>query len=450
MIFLKTFVVLGLLCTSLAAPAIKGRQTAGSNQRPFYGTKGGSEGAASGQQEASLPAFVEPPPAPAPEPDAGEPMMPYSFEYSAEATNGMSARREVNDGQRVTGSYMLAGPDGINRIVHYVADKDGFRATITTNEPGTESQSPAATLLNSSQLPAEQIALMYGPREPIPQPQTSARLQASPPIPALPAQIQSSPPAPRSAQLLSTSAAPLTTQTLAESSRTTEAQTTTTRLTSPAPQSPPAAASQSAPLRLLNQGGTKGAPIVQQQQTKSLRSPARSRPSLPPPPAPLVVVRAPAKAPPQRVVLAPPPPPPRPLSLPPPPPLAPALPRPLALPPRAPSKARPQPTKLNQVKVAKPFYIATTTTTTPPPPPLLIIQEQQQEQQQEEQQQQEEEQVQQVEQVQQQEQVQQEQQEVQEQQQQQEETQEQEQVQEIQQEQQEAQQSENRYAYIYY
>lgn len=440
---------MGLLSTSLAAPAIKGRQVAGSNQRPFYGTKGGSEGSASGQQEASLPAFVEPPAAPAPEPDAGEPMMPYSFEYSAEATNGMSARREVNDGQRVTGSYMLAGPDGINRIVHYVADKDGFRATITTNEPGTESQSPAATLLNSSQLPAEQIALMYGPREPIPQPQTSARLQASPPIPALPAQIQSSPPAPRSAQLLSTSAAPLTTtQTLAETTRTTEAQTTT-RLTSPAPQSPPAAASQSAPLRLLNQGGTKGAPIVQQQQTKSLRSPARSRPALPPPPppAPLVVVRAPAKAPPQRVVLAPPPPPPRPLSLPPPPPLAPALPRPLALPPRAPSKARPQPTKLNQVKAARPFYIATTTTTTtPPPPPLLIVQEQQQE----EQQQQEEEQVQQVEQVEQQEQIQEVQQE---QQQQQEETQEQEQVQEVQQEQQElqqAQQSENRYAYIYY
>lgn len=152
--------VLCLLAGSLSAATLS--KTAPIRQKPsFFGTKGGQLQQQQ-EEEAALPNFVEPPQAPVPEPDAGEEMMPYEFEYSAAATGGSSARREVNDGKRVTGTYTLAGPDGINRVVHYVADKDGFRATIVTNEPGTESQSPSGVILNSSQLPAEQIALQYG------------------------------------------------------------------------------------------------------------------------------------------------------------------------------------------------------------------------------------------------------------------------------------------------
>ena len=159
--FLSLFVLLVTIGSSLSATLSK--TNAAQRQTPFFATKGGQlQQQQQQEEEAALPNFVEPPAAPVPEPDAGQPMMPYEFEYSAAATGGSSARRESNDGQRVTGTYTLAGPDGINRVVHYVADKDGFRATIVTNEPGTESQSPSGVILNSSQLPAEQIALQYG------------------------------------------------------------------------------------------------------------------------------------------------------------------------------------------------------------------------------------------------------------------------------------------------
>lgn len=154
------FVISVTIGSSLSATLSK--TNAAQRQQPFFATKGGQLQQQQQEEEAALPGFVEPPAAPAPEPDAGQPMMPYEFEYSAAATGGSSARRESNDGTRVTGTYTLAGPDGINRVVHYVADKDGFRATIVTNEPGTESQSPSGVILNSSQLPAEQIALQYG------------------------------------------------------------------------------------------------------------------------------------------------------------------------------------------------------------------------------------------------------------------------------------------------
>lgn len=36
----------------------------------------------------------------------------------------------------MTGSYGLHDKDGRMRVVHYKADKRGFRAVIKTNEPG--------------------------------------------------------------------------------------------------------------------------------------------------------------------------------------------------------------------------------------------------------------------------------------------------------------------------
>lgn len=49
--------------------------------------------------------------------------MPYSFGYTADAIDGRSARQESSDGTTVRGSYMLEGPDGLSRVVHYIADK---------------------------------------------------------------------------------------------------------------------------------------------------------------------------------------------------------------------------------------------------------------------------------------------------------------------------------------
>lgn len=50
----------------------------------------------------------------------------------------LSSHQETGDGTgRITGVYTIAGPDGRERRVEYIADADGYRATIKTNEIGT-------------------------------------------------------------------------------------------------------------------------------------------------------------------------------------------------------------------------------------------------------------------------------------------------------------------------
>ncbi|KAG9508994.1 hypothetical protein GZH46_02499, partial [Fragariocoptes setiger] len=79
---------------------------------------------------------------------------PYAFQYDNEG----SSRRESGDTNGVVrGQYTLRSADGGQRIVDYVADRDGFRATVETNEFGTEARSPAAVSLRSSQPLAEKI-----------------------------------------------------------------------------------------------------------------------------------------------------------------------------------------------------------------------------------------------------------------------------------------------------
>ncbi|KAG8201762.1 hypothetical protein JTE90_012821 [Oedothorax gibbosus] len=71
---------------------------------------------------------------------------PYSFSYSAPLEDGVgqSSRTESGDANgRVQGSYTINNDEGHYRIVEYVADENGFRANVRTNEPGTESKSPA-------------------------------------------------------------------------------------------------------------------------------------------------------------------------------------------------------------------------------------------------------------------------------------------------------------------
>ncbi|XP_054707218.1 adult-specific rigid cuticular protein 15.7-like [Uloborus diversus] len=78
--------------------------------------------------------------------------IPYSFSYSADTEDGgQNSRQETGDGDgRVTGSYTVQGEDGFGRVVDYIADENGFRATIRTNEPGTASQNPADVEMEST------------------------------------------------------------------------------------------------------------------------------------------------------------------------------------------------------------------------------------------------------------------------------------------------------------
>ncbi|GBM43789.1 hypothetical protein AVEN_92774-1 [Araneus ventricosus] len=78
--------------------------------------------------------------------------IPYSFGYSIKDEHGEQHRSEEKDESGVvTGSYGFVDEKGIHRIVYYIADKNGFRAKIVTNEPGTASQNPAGVLMESAQ-----------------------------------------------------------------------------------------------------------------------------------------------------------------------------------------------------------------------------------------------------------------------------------------------------------
>lgn len=75
----------------------------------------------------------------------------YSFGYDEAGATGGSFRQEKSDalGNRV-GSYGLTGADGRVRIVNYVADANGYRANVQTNEPGTESRDTAGVAMNKA------------------------------------------------------------------------------------------------------------------------------------------------------------------------------------------------------------------------------------------------------------------------------------------------------------
>jgi len=72
----------------------------------------------------------------------------YAFGYDEAHATGGTFRREKGAPGIMIGSYGLKDIDGRVRIVNYVADALGYRASIKTNEPGVEPKDPAATLIN--------------------------------------------------------------------------------------------------------------------------------------------------------------------------------------------------------------------------------------------------------------------------------------------------------------
>ncbi|GFS31212.1 cuticle protein 16.8 [Nephila pilipes] len=76
---------------------------------------------------------------------------PYKFGYEIKDHHGSQHRHEQGNGHgHVQGSYGFTDHRGIHREVHYVADHNGFRATVKTNEPGTANQDPAHVKLHSN------------------------------------------------------------------------------------------------------------------------------------------------------------------------------------------------------------------------------------------------------------------------------------------------------------
>ncbi|KAG9510798.1 hypothetical protein GZH46_00642 [Fragariocoptes setiger] len=65
--------------------------------------------------------------------------IPYAFSYSADSLGGRAGHSEQGFGDgRVQGFYTILGADGRERRVEYIADENGYRATIQSNEVGTK------------------------------------------------------------------------------------------------------------------------------------------------------------------------------------------------------------------------------------------------------------------------------------------------------------------------
>ncbi|CAN7996883.1 unnamed protein product, partial [Ixodes pacificus] len=81
-----------------------------------------------------------------------QPAQPYSFAYDNTDEFGTRlAREETGDANNnKVGSYSYTDAAGVFRTVKYVADADGFHATVETNEPGTKSSNPADAPIVSS------------------------------------------------------------------------------------------------------------------------------------------------------------------------------------------------------------------------------------------------------------------------------------------------------------
>jgi hypothetical protein len=74
----------------------------------------------------------------------------YNFGYQEHGPTGGTSRQEAGNAYGgVVGSYTLGVADGRQRRVDYVADKLGFRAKVSTNEPGTAPSILGAATVNA-------------------------------------------------------------------------------------------------------------------------------------------------------------------------------------------------------------------------------------------------------------------------------------------------------------
>ncbi|XP_070377448.1 larval cuticle protein A3A-like isoform X2 [Dermacentor albipictus] len=88
-------------------------------------------------------------------PEPVYPPQPYSFGYdNVDEYGTQSFHKEESDANNVkTGSYGYRDVNGTYRKVTYVADADGFRATVDMNEPGTVTGHTADAVFSSKQGP---------------------------------------------------------------------------------------------------------------------------------------------------------------------------------------------------------------------------------------------------------------------------------------------------------
>ncbi|XP_018494747.1 uncharacterized protein LOC108864167 [Galendromus occidentalis] len=77
---------------------------------------------------------------------------PYKFGYESQDEWGNAQSRheeDLGDGTK-RGSFGYRDAHGMYRLVNYIADHDGFRAWVKTNEPGTSDSAPAAARIEKT------------------------------------------------------------------------------------------------------------------------------------------------------------------------------------------------------------------------------------------------------------------------------------------------------------
>ncbi|KAM7301825.1 skin secretory protein xP2-like [Ixodes scapularis] len=128
----------------------------------------------------------------------------YSFDNTDDFGTRLTRQETGDENNGKVGSYSYVDPNGVTRTVKYVADQDGFRVKIETNEPGTRTSSPANAPYESSWVappnPAPERTAERIPASAKPAYQSPVPVQALQNARQSPASVQYSRPAPESVQ----------------------------------------------------------------------------------------------------------------------------------------------------------------------------------------------------------------------------------------------------------
>ncbi|XP_077512834.1 uncharacterized protein LOC144124030 [Amblyomma americanum] len=125
-----------VVCLAAGTYALHDHQAPASYQGPGYG---GYNAAAPGALYRGYDAYASPP-------------QPYSFGYDNvdEYGNRLFHIEQSDANNAKTGSYGYRDAYGLYRRVNYIADANGFRATVDTNEPGTAPGASADVVFNAA------------------------------------------------------------------------------------------------------------------------------------------------------------------------------------------------------------------------------------------------------------------------------------------------------------
>ncbi|KAH6939415.1 hypothetical protein HPB50_017813 [Hyalomma asiaticum] len=125
-----------IACLAATSYGLHHHQPAAGYQNPGYNAYAGPVGGAPYQGYAG---YASPP-------------QPYSFGYdTVDEFGNRQFRSEQGDANNVkTGSYGYRDVNGVYRRVNYIADANGFRATVDTNEPGTAPGASADVVYNAA------------------------------------------------------------------------------------------------------------------------------------------------------------------------------------------------------------------------------------------------------------------------------------------------------------